>query len=264
MRIGRAPLVKVSCKPTLLYLVIVLGIGLISTRSNAQWWRLHAPSDFEECSEVAERSATSKEKRASLISECDTKFAGRRKPGGGYTYYDFMQNRHFDITGPNPTPEELKQIDQKYTEFLIAGGKKALLRSFHPEAASRAGPAQGDAIHSISSQGANSGQSASGPRECRELPGSSTFMQLVQFYREDSEFQKDPARPFEEEQSQLKYAAGFPLNATLTVTRGCAVAQLWANPWRESGNDDASTAMIHWPGARLVKRLVALRQQPRP
>src|SRR5207244_7224214 len=48
----------------------------------------------------------------------DAKFAGRRKPGGGYTYYDFMQNRHFDIAGPNPTPEELKQIDVQYTLFL--------------------------------------------------------------------------------------------------------------------------------------------------
>jgi hypothetical protein len=115
---GRAPLVTVSRKPALLCLVIVCGIALISTRSSAQWWRLHAPSDFEECSEAAERSATSKEMRASQISECDAKFAGRRKPGGGYTYYDFMQNRHFDIAGPNPTPEELKQIDQQYTEFL--------------------------------------------------------------------------------------------------------------------------------------------------
>jgi hypothetical protein len=111
-------LVTVSRKPTLLYFVIVFGIALISTRSNAQWWRLHAPSDFEECSDAAERTASSKEMRTSLISECDAKFAGRRKPGGGYTYYDFMQNRHFDIAGPNPTPEELKQIDQQYTEFL--------------------------------------------------------------------------------------------------------------------------------------------------
>jgi hypothetical protein len=115
---GRAPLVTVSRKPVLLCFVIVFGLALISTRSSAQWWRFHTPVDFEECSESAEGTATSKEMRASLISECDAKFAGRRKPGGGYTYYDFMQNRHFDIAGPNPTPEELRQIDQKYTEFL--------------------------------------------------------------------------------------------------------------------------------------------------
>jgi hypothetical protein len=45
-------------------------------------------------------------------------FAGRRKMGGGYTYYDFMQNRHFDISGPNPSPEEMRQIDQEYTAYL--------------------------------------------------------------------------------------------------------------------------------------------------
>jgi hypothetical protein len=29
-----------------------------------------------------------------------------------------MQNRSFDIAGPNPTPKEQKQIDEQYTEFL--------------------------------------------------------------------------------------------------------------------------------------------------
>jgi hypothetical protein len=110
--------VNVSRKFVLLCCVVVTGLVLISARSNAQWWKPHDPRDFEECSESAERSATSKEMRASLISECDAKFAGRRKPGGGYTYYDFMQNRHFDIAGPNPTPEELRQIDVQYTLFL--------------------------------------------------------------------------------------------------------------------------------------------------
>ena len=39
-------------------------------------------------------------------------------PGGGYTYFDFMQNRNFDIAGPNPTPEEQRHIDEQYTDFL--------------------------------------------------------------------------------------------------------------------------------------------------
>ena len=29
-----------------------------------------------------------------------------------------MQNRSFDIAGPNPTPEEQKKIDEQYTHFL--------------------------------------------------------------------------------------------------------------------------------------------------
>ena len=83
---------------------------------HAQWWRL-APADFEACADVAEKAPTKEEKKAAL-TRCNAKFAGRRKPGGGYTYYDFMQDRSFDIAGPNPTPAEQKYIDEQYTVFL--------------------------------------------------------------------------------------------------------------------------------------------------
>jgi hypothetical protein len=86
------------------------------SRAQAQWWS-RAPADFEECAEKAEKAAT-REDRAYQLTACNAKFAGRRKPGGGYTYFDFMQNRSFDIAGPNPTPEEQKKIDEQYTAFL--------------------------------------------------------------------------------------------------------------------------------------------------
>ena len=89
---------------------------LAPVRCDAQWWR-SAPVDFESCADVAERAKTKEEKTAKL-AECNAKFAGRRKPGGGYTYYDFMQDRTFDIAGPNPTPEEQKKIDEQYTAYL--------------------------------------------------------------------------------------------------------------------------------------------------
>ena len=82
----------------------------------AQWWS-RAPADFEECADKAEKAAT-REEKTSLLAECNAKFAGRRKPGGGYTYFDFMQNKSFDIAGPNPTLEEQKKIDEQYTVFL--------------------------------------------------------------------------------------------------------------------------------------------------
>jgi hypothetical protein len=84
--------------------------------AQAQWWS-RAPADFEECADKAQKSAATEERKAQL-TECNAKFAGRRKPGGGYTYFDFMQNRSFDIAGPNPTPEEQKKIDQHYTAYL--------------------------------------------------------------------------------------------------------------------------------------------------
>ena len=89
---------------------------LAPVRCDAQWWR-SAPVDFESCADLAERAKTKEEKTAKL-AECNAKLAGRRKPGGGYTYYDFMQDRTFDIAGPNPTPEEQKRIDEQYTAYL--------------------------------------------------------------------------------------------------------------------------------------------------
>jgi hypothetical protein len=72
----------------------------------------------------------SKEERATLDIQCGAQFAGRRKPGGGYTYHDFMQNRHFDIAGPNPSPEEHKNIDQEYTGYLEAQRREVLATAF--------------------------------------------------------------------------------------------------------------------------------------
>ena len=83
-----------------------------------QWWPPQSPRDFEQCSEKAQSIATSEDQRISLIAQCDKEFAGRRKIGGGYTYYDFLQNRHFDIAGPSPTPKELKYFDEEYTLYL--------------------------------------------------------------------------------------------------------------------------------------------------
>jgi hypothetical protein len=82
----------------------------------AQWWS-RSPRDYEECAEAAEKAAA-KEERGAALANCNAKFAGRRKPGGGYTYYDFMQDRSFDIAGPNPTAEEQKSIDEQYATYL--------------------------------------------------------------------------------------------------------------------------------------------------
>jgi hypothetical protein len=76
--------------------------------------------DFDECVEQVEANTRSNGERSASLTDCNARFAGRRKAGGGYTYYDFMQNRKFDIAGPNPTAEEHKQIDRTYMGFLDA------------------------------------------------------------------------------------------------------------------------------------------------
>ncbi|MCK1381263.1 hypothetical protein IVB33_30865, partial [Bradyrhizobium sp. 24] len=89
---------------------------LAPSHAQAQWWK-RAPVDFEACADAAEKATTKSEKTAAL-ADCNAKFAGRRKAGGGYSYYDFLQDRTFDIAGPNPTPEEQKKIDEAYTAYL--------------------------------------------------------------------------------------------------------------------------------------------------
>jgi hypothetical protein len=117
-----------SRRSALLIAALAAGVALAPSHAQAQWWR-SAPADFEECADKAEKAAT-REERTSQISECHSKFAGRRKPGGGYTYFDFMQNRSFDIAGPNPTPEEQKQIDEHYTAYLDRERRSSIAAAF--------------------------------------------------------------------------------------------------------------------------------------
>jgi|NGEPerStandDraft_6_1074524.scaffolds.fasta_scaffold52147_1 hypothetical protein len=79
---------------------------------------LASPRDFEECVEALQASPPVNDERGGSMTDCNARFAGRRKADGGYTYYDFMQARNFDIAGPNPTAEEHKQIDREYMGFL--------------------------------------------------------------------------------------------------------------------------------------------------
>ncbi len=97
--------------------------------AHAQWWR-SGPKDFEDCADLAEKAKTKQDKTAQL-AECNAKFAGRRKTGGGYTYYDFMQDRTFDIAGPNPTPDEQKRIDQEYTGYLESQRRSHIAAAFN-------------------------------------------------------------------------------------------------------------------------------------
>ena len=83
-------------------------------------WLQRAPQDFEQCSEQVKKNSLSKDDLTISLSQCENQFAGRRKPGGGYAYFDFLQNRQFDIAGPNPSREEQKHFDEQYTLYLEA------------------------------------------------------------------------------------------------------------------------------------------------
>ena len=93
--------------------------------------RLSVPSspaarDFEECTEQVQKISLDTE-RVARIMDCGARFAGRRKLGGGYAYYDLLQNRSFDIAGPNPTANERTRIHSEYIRFLELQRREAAL-----------------------------------------------------------------------------------------------------------------------------------------
>jgi len=118
-----------SRSSTLAIAAFVACFVLAPVSAHAQWWR-SAPKDFEDCADLAEK-ATAKEDKTAQLADCNAKFAGRRKPGGGYTYYDFMQDRSFDIAGSNPTPDEQKKIDQEYTVYLEKQRRSTIVAAFN-------------------------------------------------------------------------------------------------------------------------------------
>src|SRR5258708_22618804 len=60
--------------------------------------------DFEECAEQVQAKPPSNDERGASMTDCNARFAGRRKAGGGYTYFYFLQIRNFYIARPNTTP----------------------------------------------------------------------------------------------------------------------------------------------------------------
>jgi hypothetical protein len=109
---------------------LVTAIALVLLALVVLWLSLggappQSARDFEACVEQVQAKRPSNDERGALITACGARFAGRRKAGGGYTYYDFMQDRKFDIAGSNPTVEERKEIDRAYMDFLDARRREA-------------------------------------------------------------------------------------------------------------------------------------------
>jgi hypothetical protein len=111
------------------YLILFAGMIAVTFVAAAASFRgsaLESARDFEQCVEAIGANSSFSHERGIAMTGCNARFAGRRKPGGGYSYYDFMQGRNFDIAGPNPTAEERKQIDLEYIAFLDAQRQEAV------------------------------------------------------------------------------------------------------------------------------------------
>jgi hypothetical protein len=104
--------------------IALIACALVAVTFSLRGSALGAARDFEECVEALgaglpfNRPGPPQSSEHGGAADCNARFAGRRKPGGGYTYYDFMQGRNFDIAGPNPTAEERNWIDREYIGFL--------------------------------------------------------------------------------------------------------------------------------------------------
>jgi hypothetical protein len=116
-------------KFALLTAASLAGFAGMSSHADAQWWTA-APADFEECAERADRTSDVPDVRTKAMIACESKFAGRRKAGGGYAYYDFLQDRTFNIAGPNPTVAEQKTIDEEYKKYLESHRRSVIVAAF--------------------------------------------------------------------------------------------------------------------------------------
>jgi hypothetical protein len=91
--------VRAKFKASLVAIAFIsCSVGVL-TWFGVQWWPQHSPQDFEQCTEQAEQcteqaesTSSSQDERMTLLAQCGKQFVGRRKTGGGYTYYDFLQN----------------------------------------------------------------------------------------------------------------------------------------------------------------------------
>ncbi len=110
-----------NAKGYLIASAVLIASTLAAVAFSLRGTSLEAVRDYEECVEAI----TANRSHDDAAMKCSARFAGRRKPGGGYRYYDFMQGRSFDIAGPNPSPQERKQINREYIEFLDAQRREA-------------------------------------------------------------------------------------------------------------------------------------------
>jgi hypothetical protein len=112
--------------------VLAAAIGAAAVIALAVVWLLSGRSspdlarDYEDCVERMQGLSLPEEELNSGLAGCGARFAGRRKPDGGYSYYDFMQDRKFDISGPNPTATERKAIDREYITYLEGQRREAI------------------------------------------------------------------------------------------------------------------------------------------
>jgi hypothetical protein len=111
--------------------ILIIATAAVTAIVVTKWDNLFPPRDYEDCAARAAKDAKSKDALSVLLSLCDLEFKGRRKPGGGYAYYNNCPYRTFDIgdtfdiKGPNPTPDEQKLMRDQCLAAMEANRQAA-------------------------------------------------------------------------------------------------------------------------------------------
>jgi hypothetical protein len=128
--VGRKGVLISKLRAVLGVAILIIATAAISAII-ASKWNLFPPMDYEDCAARAAKDVKSKDALSVLLSLCDSEFKGRRKPGGGYAYYNscrgstFDLGRTFDIKGPNPSSDEQKYMKDQCLADIYADTQAA-------------------------------------------------------------------------------------------------------------------------------------------
>lgn len=101
---------------------------LSSNSSNAQWFGLFGPNDYEECASAAAKDAKNNTALSILIENCAKDFPARRNGRGGYVFYEPLSQSYIDVSGP-----KLKEKDWKKIEIVQKQAVEKALRDAEEE-----------------------------------------------------------------------------------------------------------------------------------
>ena len=91
----------------------------LPSTASAQFLGFFGPKDYEECADKAAREAKNRDSLGILLQNCHSEFPGRKKPAGGYRYFDPRTGEYVDVSGPKFSAADVVAIEKQYQSFLV-------------------------------------------------------------------------------------------------------------------------------------------------
>jgi hypothetical protein len=102
----------------LLTAIIAVSVSIPYHEAHAQLLSIFGPKDYEDCAERAAKDAKTNNALSILLQNCNTSFPARRKPGGGYVYYEEVSQTYLDVSGPRLSKADKKLIEQHISDAV--------------------------------------------------------------------------------------------------------------------------------------------------